>query len=299
MLLLGSPRLPLPLLGRLLLGGHRRFVGRCEEVVLEALNLLLELGADLRFEAIKEILLEVVERFDLGLAVPRVDVRQHLGQLPPLLRLREHENQRIEQFRAQRNLVLKDSLEKLLGHFESALLFLLAIELHERACDALTDLLRKLRCHTRAGRLVLLADGQKFAVEVGELIDLALGRENLEAGKLVADCLLELFALFFGIDDLTEVKGFLRDEVFQEAVVELALFGVQELCLLGRGLGCLVQTDVLADLFKELKDLVSGLEAHVPEEYGTHEIVREIESLGLGREEDESLGVLFVALAPL
>ena len=53
-------------IGGLLLGGSG------EEVVLEVLDLLLKLAAGLRLEAIEKILLQVVERLQLGLAVLRV-----------------------------------------------------------------------------------------------------------------------------------------------------------------------------------------------------------------------------------
>ncbi len=67
-----------------------------EEVVFEVFDLLFELLTGLRLEAVEQVLLEVVEGLNLGGAVAVVDRRQHVDQLPPLLRLSEHKHERVE-----------------------------------------------------------------------------------------------------------------------------------------------------------------------------------------------------------
>lgn len=52
--------------------GTQLLCGSSEEVVLEVLNLLLQLAAGLRLEAIQQVLLQVVQGLQLRLAVLRV-----------------------------------------------------------------------------------------------------------------------------------------------------------------------------------------------------------------------------------
>ena len=69
---------------------------RGEEVVLKVLNLLLKLRSNLRFKAVKQVLLQIIESFNLWGAVVVIDAAKYIDELTPLLGLSEDENERVE-----------------------------------------------------------------------------------------------------------------------------------------------------------------------------------------------------------
>ena len=100
---------------------------------------------------------------------------------------------------------------------------------------------------------------------------------------------------------MSKTVSLLLNQILQKTVVEIALLSVKQVVLLGwrQTLGALVEFDVFPDLFEQLQHLITCFHAHISEEDWFDEVVREIEGLGLGCQEYESLGVLFVALAAL
>ena len=93
----------------------------------------------------------------------------------------------------------------------------------------------------------------------------------------------------------------LLNQILQKAIVEIALLSLKQFILLRRleALGAFIEFDVFPDLFKQLQDFVTGLHAHISQENRLDKVIREIERLRLRRQEDESLCILFIALATL
>jgi hypothetical protein len=107
-----------------------------------------------------------------------------------------------------------------------------------------------------------------LVVEIGELINLALGSEDLKTYKLIINGLLKLLSHLLRVDYLCETVCLSSDQVFEKAVIEITLF-LQKLVLLLLSLkiaSTSIELDVLSDLLKKLEDLVSSLHAHVSKE---------------------------------